>query len=229
MEVALVTVGDELLAGDTVDTNSAWLGGRLRERGVAVERVTTVPDRVEDIAEVVDEYRERYDAVIVTGGLGPTHDDVTMAGVAAAFGVDLVESEEALSWLAENGGYSHEELARGTAHIPEEARPLHNDAGVAPGCVVGNVYVLPGVPDEMEAMFARIADEFEGEVSHVAFVEAAEPESGLLDRFEELRERFDVKVGSYPGGTVRVKIEGAEDEVARAAAWLREHVTEPEE
>jgi molybdenum cofactor synthesis domain-containing protein len=228
MEVALVTVGDELLAGDTVNTNAAWLGRELASRGVAVERATTVPDRIDDIAEAVTEYRRRYDAVIVTGGLGPTHDDLTMAAVARAFDRDLVESEEALDWLAENGGYSHEDLAEGTAHIPEGARPLHNDVGVAPGCVLGTVYVLPGVPAEMEAMFERVAEEFAGEATHVEFVEADEPESGLLDRFETLRERFDVKVGSYPGGTVRVKLEGEREEVERAADWLRANVTAPE-
>ena len=228
MQVALVTVGDELLAGDTVNTNAAWLGRELADRGVVVERVTTVPDQIEDIAEVVSAYRRRYDAVLVTGGLGPTHDDVTMAAVAESFGVDLIESEAVLEWLAENGGYSRQDLTEGTAHIPEGARPLHNDVGVAPGCVVGTVYVLPGVPAEMEAMFERVEGEFAGESSYVEFVECDEPESGLLDRFETLRERFDVKVGSYPGGTVRVKLEGQREEVERAAAWLRENVALPE-
>jgi molybdenum cofactor synthesis domain-containing protein len=227
MEVALVTVGDELLAGDTVNTNAAWLGRELAERGVSLERATTVPDRIEDIAGVVDEYRRRYDAVIVTGGLGPTHDDLTMAAVAEAFGVDLVENGAVLEWLEEHGGYSRHDLTEGTSHIPEGARPLHNEVGVAPGCVVGTVYVLPGVPSEMEAMFEGVAEEFAGETSHVEFVEADEPESGLLDRFETLRERFDVKVGSYPGGTVRVKLEGEHEEVERAAEWLRANVTAP--
>jgi molybdopterin-biosynthesis enzyme MoeA-like protein len=100
---------------------------------------------------------------------------------------------------------------------------------VAPGCVVEDVYVLPGVPSEMEAMFEAVADEFAGDVQHVVVVPAAEPESALLDRFEELRERFDVKVGSYPGEFVRVRLEGEEEEVERAAAWLRERVEPPEE
>jgi molybdenum cofactor synthesis domain-containing protein len=229
MQVALVTVGDELLAGDTVNTNAAWLGRRLRERGVDVERSTTVPDRRADIARVVNEYRAAYDAVIVTGGLGPTHDDLTMEGVAAALGRGVERNEAALEWLSEHGGYSHEDLAEGTAELPVGARPLHNEVGVAPGCVVEGVYVLPGVPDEMEAMFESVAEEFDGEVKHVAFVEAAEPESGLVGRFEELRERFDVKVGSYPGEFVRVKLEGEKREVERAAEWLRERVAPPEE
>jgi molybdenum cofactor synthesis domain-containing protein len=229
MRVAIVTVGDELLAGDTVNTNAAWLGRQLAERGVDVERVTTVPDRVADIAGVVTEYRDRYDAVLVTGGLGPTHDDLTMDAVAAAFDVPVEESEAALDWLDESG-YAREDLATGTADIPRGARPLHNEAGVAPGCVIENVYVLPGVPAEMESMFETIADRFVGSETHVAFVTADEPESALIDRFTELREQFDVQVGSYPGEHVRVKLQAPEERVVQeAAAWLRERVDVVEE
>ncbi|MFB6140328.1 MAG: competence/damage-inducible protein A [Halosimplex sp.] len=224
MRVAIVTVGDELLAGDTVNTNAAWLGERLTERGVDVERVVTLPDRVADIARVVNEYRAEYDAVVVTGGLGPTHDDLTMDGVAAAFGRDVVENEAAREWLAEEGGYAADDLAEGTADIPRGARLLKNPEGVAPGCVIGSVYVLPGVPAEMEAMFETVADDFAGEVEHVASVVVDEPESALLDRLADLRATFDVTVGSYPGDSVRVKIQGPEREVEDAAAWLRERV-----
>ncbi|MFB6142707.1 MAG: competence/damage-inducible protein A [Halorientalis sp.] len=229
MRVALVTVGDELLAGDTVNTNAAWLGERLTERGATVERVTVVPDRVADIARVVNEYHAEYDAVVVTGGLGPTHDDVTMAGVAAAFGRDIERNEAALSWLEGEGGYTREDLAAGTADLPAGARPLPNREGVAPGCVVENAYVLPGVPAEMQAMFEEVAGEFGGDRRHVETVEADEPESALLDRLDAVQERFDVKVGSYPGETVRVKFEGPDaDAVRDAAAWLRERVESPD-
>jgi molybdenum cofactor synthesis domain-containing protein len=228
MRVALVTVGDELLSGDTTNTNAAWLGSRLTERGVDVERITVVPDRVADIARVVNEYHAEYAAVVVTGGLGPTHDDVTMAGVAAAFGRDLVPSEAVLQRLVRGGGYAREDLVDGTAEIPAGARPLHNEVGVAPGCVIGSVYVLPGVPEEMEAMFEAVADEFAGDVVHVAVVEADEPESALVDRLREVRAAFDVTVGSYPGEVVRLKVQHVEPDVAEAAAdWLRERVETP--
>jgi len=228
MEVALVTVGDELLAGDTANTNASWLAERLTGRGVAVERVTTVPDRVADIAGVVREYRDAYDAVIVTGGVGPTHDDVTMDGVAAAVGVELAESEEALAYLTERGGYAADDLAEGTAHLPAGARVVHNEAGVAPGCVIDAVYVFPGVPSEMRAMFESVADEFAGATAYTETVRAAEPESRLLDRLAAVRDRYDVSVGSYPGEHVRVKITGADEAlVGEAAAWLRERVESP--
>ena len=176
MRVAVVTVGDELLAGETVNTNASWLGEQLTARGASVERVVTLPDREGDIARTVNEYRAEYDAVVVTGGLGPTHDDLTMAGVAAAFGVPLERDEAALSWLEAEGGYAREDLAAGTADLPKGARPLHNEVGVAPGCVLGSVYVLPGVPDEMKAMFEAVRGEFEGTVLHVDSVTVDEPE-----------------------------------------------------
>jgi molybdenum cofactor synthesis domain-containing protein len=229
MRVALVTVGDEILAGDTVNTNAAWLGRQLAERGGVVERVTVVPDRVADIARVVNEYRADYDAVIVTGGLGPTHDDVTMEGVAAAVGSEVAEDESALRWLEEEGGYTHDDLAEGTADIPVAGEMLPNPEGVAPGCVVENIYVLPGVPDEMKRMFRDVADEFVGQQRYTESVEADEPESALIGRLAALRERFDVRVGSYPGVTVRVKIQGTDSAVVtEAAEWLRERVDVPE-
>jgi molybdenum cofactor synthesis domain-containing protein len=223
MQAAIVTVGDELLSGDTTDTNGAWLAGELTDRGVAVERITTVPDREGEIARVVNEYRARYDAVLVTGGVGPTHDDVTMAGVAAALGRELTTNEEAHEWLTTHGGYTADDLDDGTTALPDGARVLHNEEGVAPGCAVESVYVMPGVPGEMKAMFESVADEFGGEVDHVTTVETPEPESELLDRLAAVREEFDVTVGSYPGETVSVKFSGADPETVEAAAdWFRE-------
>lgn len=228
MRVALVSVGDELLTGDTVNTNAAWLGTELSDRGVSVERVSVVPDRTADIARVVNEHHAEYDAVVVTGGLGPTHDDVTIQGVAAAFGRDVVESEEVLDWLERTGGYAREDLTAGTGEIPAGARFLPNHEGVAPGCVVGNCYVLPGVPAEMKRMFREVDDEFSVGSRHVEVVETAEPESALLDRLEEVQQRFAVKVGSYPGDNVRVRFAGADpDLVNDAATWLRERVEQP--
>jgi len=225
MNAAVVTVGDELLVGDTENTNATWLCDRLDERGVVVRRVTVVPDEVGEIARVVNEYHAEYDAVIVTGGLGPTHDDVTMDGVAAAFGRGLERNEEAAAWLAERG-YSADDLAAETTHLPTDCRPLANETGVAPGAVVESVYVLPGVPTEMEAMFESVADEFEGTTTHTVTVDVDEPESALLDRFTELQEEFDVSVGSYPGESVRVKITATDAaEAERAAEWVRERST----
>ena len=228
MRVAVVTVGDELLSGETVNTNAAWLGQQLAQRGVTVGRTTVVPDEIADIARVVNEYHAEFDAVIVTGGLGPTHDDKTIEAVAAAFGRDVVESEDALAWLEEHGGYTRDDLTDGTGEVPEGSRVLPNHEGVAPGCVVESCYVLPGVPAEMKRMFEEIAEEFAGEQRYVRTVDADEPESALLDRLAEVQEQFPVKVGSYPGDHVTVRFEGTEEElVEEAAAWFSDRVESP--
>ncbi len=225
MDVALVTVGDEILTGDTINTNATWLGQRLREAGVTVERMTVVPDRIADIARLVNEYRAEYDAVIVTGGLGPTPDDVTMEGVAAAFGTKLARDEDVARWLETEKGYSNDDLAPETTYIPERATMIRNPEGVAPGCVIQNTYVLPGVPTEMKAMFDVVADEFSGKPTYVETVTTPEPESHLLDRIVEAQERFGVSVGSYPGENVRLRVKGGDEEaVSSAAGWLAERV-----
>jgi molybdopterin-biosynthesis enzyme MoeA-like protein len=106
---------------------------------------------------------------------------------------------------------------------------LRNPEGVAPGCVLGNVYVLAGVPGEMKAMFDLVRDDFGGQSRYVESVRAAEPESQLLGRISELQSRFDVTVGSYPGETVRLRIEGTDPEVvSEAADWVRGRVDAPE-
>ncbi|HET7323257.1 MAG TPA: molybdopterin-binding protein [Halococcus sp.] len=225
MRVGLVSVGDELLAGDTVNTNATWLGARLTERGAEVERGVVIPDRIEEIAATISRLHERYDAVLVTGGLGPTHDDLTMDAVAEAFDRDTEINDEAVEWLTEHGGYERDDLAENTAALPTGARVLHNEAGVAPGCVVESVYVFPGVPEEMKTMFESIEGEFSGTIQHVESVHADEPESALLDRIEDVRDRFDVTIGSYPGEHVRIKIQSPdEEEVTAAADWLTAHV-----
>ena len=225
MRVAVITVGDELLSGDTANTNATWLCRRLHDRGASVERVTTVPDRVADIARVVNEYYAEYDAVVVTGGLGPTPDDVTMEGVATAFGRDVEENEAAMEWLTEHGGYAASDLAEGTTHLPAGAEMIPNEEGVAPGALVESVYVLPGVPAEMKTMFERVESAFSGAPRFTETVVAAEPESALLDRIVDVQEAFDVTVGSYPGESVRLKVTSYDrDETAAAAAWLRDRV-----
>lgn len=228
MRVAVVTVGDELLAGDTVNTNAAWLGSELRKLGAHVERVIVVPDRVGDIAQVVNESRAQYDAVIVTGGLGPTHDDLTIEGVAAAVGLPVEENEAAIEWFDQHRSYSSGDLVDGTTALPAGARMLPNEAGVAPGAVVVAdddvpIYVFPGVPEEMKAMFDLVREEFTGAPRERVFVEVSEPESALIDRLELLQTKFGVIVGSYPGTDgVRIRIEGENtDDVMDAADWFR--------
>jgi len=239
MDVALLTVGDEVLAGDTVNTNASWLAAELTDRGATVRRILTVPDDHAVIAEWTREFADAYDAVIVTGGLGGTPDDVTMAAVAEGLGLDRVPFEdvrdgllakskafrEANPELAER--YEFDLDADEAARLPEGARPLVTDAGWAAGCVVDGVYVFPGVPDEMKAMFELVADEFDGEVVSETLYTPT-PEGAMGDVLSDVREQFDVAVGSYPADPEtpnRLKVTGTdENAVAEAIAWLRDQV-----
>jgi len=243
MQVALVTVGDELLAGDTENTNATWLARQLTERGATVTRLLTIPDDRALIAERVGEYAGAFDAVIVTGGLGDTPDDVTIEAVADAFDRELTVQPAVRERIEEKAQRYREENPERyeehdfdldydeTAALPEGARPLQTEASFNPGCVVENVYVFPGFPEELKVMFDSVADEFGGDAVSDA-VETATPEGALKDVLDGARERFDVAVGSYParrGKPGRVKVTGTDPaEVERAIEWVSERVADPE-
>jgi molybdenum cofactor synthesis domain-containing protein len=239
MQVALLTVGDELLAGEIENTNATWLARSLTARGVDVVRILTLPDEETLIARYVEEWSEAFDAVVTTGGLGGTHDDLTMAAVAAAFDRPLVVDEDARADVVETIRAFREanpELVErhpeiridvdAQASIPEGSRVLTNPVGLSPGCVVENVYVLPGIPEEMRAMFETVAEEFGGDaVSETLFTPV--PEGGLTEALAEARDRFDVGVGSYPSRERhnRLRVVGTDrDRVRAAAEWLRDRV-----
>ncbi|MFC5279281.1 competence/damage-inducible protein A [Halorubrum rubrum] len=231
MEVALITVGDELLSGDTVNTNANWLAARLAERGVSVTRILSVPDDRETIAERVATYGDAFDRVVVTGGIGGTPDDVTVEAVADAFGRDLAVSELARADVEERLAEIATRIpdrdldvdVDREAALPAASRPLPNEAGLAPGCVLENVYVLPGIPEELKTMFESVADEFAGE-RRSRFLYTVEPEANIVPALEEAMNRFDVTVGCYPdreAGHNRLKLVGTDDEeLAAGSDWL---------
>jgi molybdenum cofactor synthesis domain-containing protein len=233
MEVALVTVGEELLAGDVTDTNATWLAGRLADRGVTVRRIVTLPDDRAVIAEHVREYSEAFVAVVVTGGVGGTPDDVTVEAVADAFGDELAVSDAALAHVEATLEAVRDRVPdldvdpEAEASIPAGGRAIPNPEVLAPGCVVENVYVLPGIPREMKATFDEVAEAFEGDALSTELYTVA-PEGNIVDELEAVGERFPVAVGCYPdrdGRYNRLTVT-AGDEVALGAAadWLREHV-----
>jgi molybdenum cofactor synthesis domain-containing protein len=233
MDAALLTVGDELLAGDTENTNATWLAGQLSERGVAVRRVLVLPDERATIADHVREYSDQFDAVMVTGGIGGTPDDVTMEAVADAFGRGMAVDDRALADIRETLEQVDASLPEinldieAEASVPEGARPLINGEGLAPGAVVENVYVLPGIPDELRAMFGDVAGEFDGDAVS-RFLYTVEPEANIVGALEDVEAEFDVMVGCYPdrdAGHNRLKLTGTDESALDAAAdWLLDAV-----
>jgi molybdenum cofactor synthesis domain-containing protein len=159
----IVAVGNELVSGDVENTNASWLSRRLAELGIVVRLLAAVRDDVDEIAAFLRTESARHDIVFVTGGLGGTPDDITREAVAAAFGVPCEEQTDLAGDL--RGRFAPKGLgdyAARWACLPAGARPLTNPLGGAPGFVLANVHVFPGLPREMEAMFETIAAGFAG-------------------------------------------------------------------
>ena len=235
----MITVGDELLSGDTVNTNANWLAGELSDRGVVVSRILSVPDDRATIAKQVREYAAAFDAVIVTGGIGSTPDDVTMEAVADAFDREMTPTDLTIESVERRLNTIRERIpdrefavdVEAEASIPAGSRPLLTEAGLAPGCVIEGVYVMPGIPDELKAMFATVADEFAGD-RRSRFLYTVEPESNIVPALEDAMDRFDVAVGCYPDREAdhnRLKVTATdEDALSDATAWLLANVNASE-
>jgi molybdenum cofactor synthesis domain-containing protein len=224
---AIVTIGNELVSGDVENTNGSWLARTLAGLGVEVGLIAALRDDVDEVAAFVREQAASADVVIVTGGLGGTPDDLTREAIAAAFGVPQVEQPEVADRLRARFARDPEYVAR-WARLPEGSRALENPLGGAPGFAIGNVYVLPGLPAEMEAMFDTLADELRsgGPIASWRRIYRT-TESRIVAVLEAFGERHPaVLVGSYPsfpetGSEVEIVVKSSDPKaLAAAAAWL---------
>src|SRR5438445_398149 len=143
----IILIGNELLSGKVVDANAAYLCRELRALGVDVRRIVVIPDEVNQIAAEVAQFSGRFDVVFTSGGVGPTHDDVTIEGVARAFGVPVVRDARMVEVIQRFSGGNLNAARLRMAEIPEGALPMMGDGLVFPAVVMKNVYVLPGVPE----------------------------------------------------------------------------------
>jgi molybdenum cofactor synthesis domain-containing protein len=225
---AIVTIGNELLSGDVENTNGSWLARRLAELGVEVTLIAVLGDEIDRVAAFVREQAAAADFVVVTGGLGGTPDDVTRESIAAAFGVSQLEVPEVAVRLRDRFT-GDPEYAAAWARLPEGSRPLEIPNGGAPGFVIENVYVLPGLPAEMEAMFDTVADEIRVGAPIATWRRTYRTtESRIVRVLEEAGARHPgVVVGSYPsfvGGVGEVEVvlkSGDADALAAASAWIQ--------
>lgn len=156
---AMLVIGDEILSGRTRDSNMFFLAGQLAQKGIDLQEVRIVSDRMKMIETALNDLRARYDHVFTSGGIGPTHDDITADAVAAAFGVRLDIRDDARAILAEHYSRTGLELNAARlrmARIPEGAGLIENPVSAAPGFSLGNVHVMAGVPAVFEAMVASV-------------------------------------------------------------------------
>jgi molybdenum cofactor synthesis domain-containing protein len=230
---SILTIGNELVSGDVANTNAAWLARRLAPLGVEVRLAAAVPDEIDAVAAFVRVEAPRVDFLLVTGGLGGTPDDLTREAIAAAFGVEQEEVPEVAADLRARFARDPEYAAR-WALLPRGSRALANPIGGAPGFALENVYVLPGLPREMEAMFASIEDEFRRGSPIESWRRVYRTyESVIASTLAETNERWPaVLVGSYPsfgagGFTVEIVLKSRDvAALAAASAWLESAIEE---
>ena len=202
---ALCVIGDEILSGRTQDKNIAQLATWLNDQGIELAEVRVVPDEEERIVEAVNALRARYDYCFTTGGIGPTHDDITVDSIAAAFGVGVVVHPEAKRMLEDyyrnrSDGLVLTEARLRMARVPDGAELIANPSSGAPGVRMGNVYILAGVPWIAAAMMDALTGTLEGGVPVTSVtVGARAPESDVADLLRVTQDAHPgVSIGSYP-------------------------------
>ena len=197
----VLVIGNEILSGRTQDKNLQFLGRRLNDLGVRLREARVIPDVPEVIVDVVNECRAKFDYVFTTGGIGPTHDDITSECIAAAFGVELHRHPDAVALLAPYYGPGEFTDARmRMATVPLGAELIHNPVSAAPGYRMENVFVMAGIPSIMQAMFENLTHLLTGgEPVLSRSIRVAVGESVIAPGLGELQNRYpDLDIGSYP-------------------------------
>lgn len=223
---ALIIIGNEILSGRIREANLPFLGRRLGELGLQLKDVRIVPDVEEAIVEAVNTCRKTYAYVFTTGGIGPTHDDITAAAIAKAFGVPLIRNPEAVARLREHYEESSLNEARlRMANTPEGATLIDNPVSKSPGFYIENVFVFAGVPAIMQAMFENMKHLLVGGKKVISRAIASYVlEGDIASGLGRLQERYpEIEIGSYPFlregklGT-SIVLRGTEPEKIEAAA-----------
>lgn len=200
-KAVLIIIGNEILSGRTTDANTPWIAERLTERGILLAEVRIIPDVERVIIDTVNDLRGKYDYVFTTGGIGPTHDDITAECIAKAFGVGLVKDGEAFLTLENYYGIENLTPPRAKmALVPEGAKLIPNPVSAAPGFIKDNVHVMAGVPRIMQAMMDHVLNEIKaGKPILSNSVACSLPESRVAEDLTALQAKYpDIDIGSYP-------------------------------
>ena len=195
----IILIGNEILSGKIRDENAAYLCRELRALGVDVRRITVIPDEVGLIADEVATFTKAFDLVFTSGGVGPTHDDVTIEGVARAMAVPVVRHPELVALLERYYRGKLTEAALRMAEIPEGADLVTGGTLRFPTVLMRNVYVLPGVPEIFRQKFEALRERFRDQPIHLKNVFVRIGEGTLADYLNRLLESFPLlQLGSYP-------------------------------
>ena len=195
----IVLIGNEILSGKIHDANAAYLCRELRALGVEVRKISVIPDELEPIAEEVAQFSRAYDYVFTSGGVGPTHDDVTIEGVARAMRVSVVREPRLVALLEDfyKGNLNAARLKM--AEVPDGAELLAADSLIFPAIVIRNVHILPGVPEIFRQKFDAIKERFRDQPFHLRSVFVRIGEGTLADFLNDLLKNHPLLLlGSYP-------------------------------
>ncbi len=220
---AIIVIGNEILNGKSEDKNAVFLIAELRRLGVALHRITVIPDDLDDIARTVRECADRFDHVFTSGGVGPTHDDLTIEGIARAFGRRVVRNPELEEMLRGYFGQDIDEARLRMADMPEGAALIREGGMRWPVLATENVYALPGVPELFRSKFEAISHRFRASPFHACAVYTREDEFDIAPRLDQLAAAHsDVEIGSYPVFTepeyrVKITIESKEAQAVERA------------
>jgi molybdenum cofactor synthesis domain-containing protein len=196
---ALIVIGNEILSGKVEDTNSQFLAKQLRAAGVSLERIFVIPDDVDVIAEAVRDYSAAYDLVFTSGGVGPTHDDVTLAGVARALGREVVRHPELERGLRDFFGADVTESKLRFADVVEGTVLVEDGNLRFPTFLVENIYILPGIPEIFREKVSAIRARFTTDPFYLRIVYVREQETAIADSLHRTLAAFpDLLLGSYP-------------------------------
>lgn len=198
---ALIIIGDEILSGRTQDKNIAFLAERLTAIGVRLHQVRIVADEEGEIIAAVNTLRPNYDYIFTTGGIGPTHDDITAAAIAKAFGRKMQRHAGAMRELKKH--YATEDFTdtrKKMADMPRDVELIYNPVSAAPGFIIENVYVMAGVPEIMQGMFDGIIDTLKGgEPLKSKTISCNIREGDMAPHLTQINNTYDrVNIGSYP-------------------------------
>ena len=201
VNAAIVIIGNEILSGRTQDINVVSISKWLNELGVILEEVRVIPDIENSIVETVNEVRKKFNYVFTTGGIGPTHDDITSRSIAKVFNLSYGYHKEAYKILEKY--YKPENFNDGRkkmAKLPENAMLIFNPSSGAPGFIVENVYCLPGVPSILKSMLGGLNNKIKGGKKILSkTISLMTVESEIADPLEKVQNKFkDVEIGSYP-------------------------------
>jgi molybdenum cofactor synthesis domain-containing protein len=204
----IILIGDEILSGKVRDENAAWLIEELRNLGVALRKVSIIPDVVDEIADVVRDFSTRFDHVFTSGGVGPTHDDLTMDGIARAFGTTVIRHPMLEKALRDYYGERLQERNLRMADVPDGSHFVDGDHPSWPVVAMKNVYILPGVPEIFRRKFSSIKARFAETPFHLRSVFTSKEEGHIAHELDRIVATHAVQVGSYPtfAGDYKVKV-----------------------